>query len=135
MTAQPTPERLGHLLNAVCGLRHRRMHELLDELGLYRGQPAMLRALWAGADRLLGVAHDGVLLRRGKRKGGADMGRSAAEREGWNIDCAGEDCRAGVRTQGLIDVWGASANNVSMVRSSVDIIWRVYPMCSRTMRP
>jgi DNA-binding MarR family transcriptional regulator len=46
MTAQPTPERLGHLLNKVCGLRHRRMHELLDELGLYRGQPSTLRALW-----------------------------------------------------------------------------------------
>jgi DNA-binding MarR family transcriptional regulator len=47
MTAQPTPERLGHLLNKLCGLRHRRMHDLLDELGLYRGQPAMLSALWA----------------------------------------------------------------------------------------
>ena len=47
MTAEPTPERLGHLLNKVCGLRHRRMHELLDDLGLYRGQPSMLNALWA----------------------------------------------------------------------------------------
>ena len=47
MTAQPTPERLGYLLDKVGGLRHRRMHELLDELGLYHGQPAMLRALWA----------------------------------------------------------------------------------------
>jgi DNA-binding MarR family transcriptional regulator len=47
MNAQPTPERLGHLLNKVCGLRHRRMHDLLDELGLYRGQPAVLTALWA----------------------------------------------------------------------------------------
>jgi DNA-binding MarR family transcriptional regulator len=56
MTAQPTPERLGHLLNKVCGLRHRRMHELLDELGLYRGQPATLRALWAGD----GVTHSAL---------------------------------------------------------------------------
>ena len=56
MIAQPTPERLGHLLNKVCGLRHRRMHELLDELGLYRGQPAMLRALWAGD----GVTHSAL---------------------------------------------------------------------------
>jgi DNA-binding MarR family transcriptional regulator len=46
MTAEPTPERLGHLLNKVCGLRHQRMHELLDDLGLYRGQPSMLGALW-----------------------------------------------------------------------------------------
>ena len=47
MDGQPTPERMGHLLNKVCGLRHRRMHELLCGLGLYRGQPAMLNALWA----------------------------------------------------------------------------------------
>jgi DNA-binding MarR family transcriptional regulator len=56
MTAQPTPERLGYLLNKVCGFRHRRMHELLDELGLYHGQPAMLRALWAGD----GVTHSAL---------------------------------------------------------------------------
>ena len=56
MTAQPTPERLGHLLNKVCGLRHRRMHELLDELGLYRGQPSMLRALWSGD----GITHSAL---------------------------------------------------------------------------
>ena len=56
MTAQPTPERLGHLLNKVCGLRHRPMHELLDELGLYHGQPAMLRALWDGD----GVTHSAL---------------------------------------------------------------------------
>ena len=62
MTAQPTPERLGHLLNKVCGLRHRRMHELLDELGLYRGQPSMLRALWAGD----GVTHSSLAGQLGK---------------------------------------------------------------------
>ena len=56
MTALPTPERLGHLLNKVCGLRHRRMCDLLDELGLYRGQPSMLRALWAGD----GVTHSAL---------------------------------------------------------------------------
>ncbi len=47
MNVEPTPDRTGHLLNKVCGLRHRRMHELLDDLGLYRGQPSMLNALWA----------------------------------------------------------------------------------------
>ena len=56
MNVEPTPERLGHLLNKVCGLRHRRMHELLDELGLYRGQPSMLNALWAGD----GVTHSAL---------------------------------------------------------------------------
>lgn len=62
MTAQPTPERLGHLLNKVCGLRHRRMHDLLDELGLYRGQPSMLNALWAGD----GLTHSALAVQLGK---------------------------------------------------------------------
>jgi DNA-binding MarR family transcriptional regulator len=40
-------EKAGHLLTKVCELRHRRMHKLLDDLGLYKGQPSMLRILWA----------------------------------------------------------------------------------------
>jgi DNA-binding MarR family transcriptional regulator len=32
------------------------MHDLLDELGLYRGQPSTLRALWAGD----GVTHSAL---------------------------------------------------------------------------
>jgi DNA-binding MarR family transcriptional regulator len=46
MAGEATLERIGHVLTKVCELRHRRMHELLDGLGLYRGQPSMLRALW-----------------------------------------------------------------------------------------
>ena len=46
MAGERTNERLGHLLVKVCELKHRRMHELLDNLGLYSGQPSMLRALW-----------------------------------------------------------------------------------------
>ena len=30
----------------ICMLNRRRMHALLDEIGLYRGQPHVLRALW-----------------------------------------------------------------------------------------
>lgn len=62
MTGQPTPERLGHVLNKVCGLRHRRMHALLDELGLYRGQPSMLNALWAGD----GLTHSALAVQLNK---------------------------------------------------------------------
>jgi DNA-binding MarR family transcriptional regulator len=47
MTGKATHERLGHLLNKACRLRHQRMHESLGDLGLYKGQPSMLRALWA----------------------------------------------------------------------------------------
>jgi DNA-binding MarR family transcriptional regulator len=35
-----------HLISRASDLKHRRVHELLDELGLYRGQPPVLRALW-----------------------------------------------------------------------------------------
>jgi DNA-binding MarR family transcriptional regulator len=35
-----------HLISHTGDLKHRRVHELLDELGLYRGQTSVLRALW-----------------------------------------------------------------------------------------
>jgi len=44
--AQQGPEPLGELLLQICMLNRRRMHALLDEIGLYRGQPHVLRALW-----------------------------------------------------------------------------------------
>ena len=34
------------LLAQICRLEHARSHELLEELGLYRGQHRILRALW-----------------------------------------------------------------------------------------
>lgn len=39
-------ESLGQLVMQVCRLNHGRMRALLDNLGLYRGQPFVLRALW-----------------------------------------------------------------------------------------
>jgi DNA-binding MarR family transcriptional regulator len=36
-----------HLISRASDLKHRRVRELLDELGLYRGQSSVLRALWA----------------------------------------------------------------------------------------
>lgn len=46
MVQKPRSESIVHLFSKVCELKHRRMHERLDALGLYRGQPPMLRALW-----------------------------------------------------------------------------------------
>jgi DNA-binding MarR family transcriptional regulator len=37
---------LGQLLLQICRLNRRRVRALLDEIGLYRGQPHVLRALW-----------------------------------------------------------------------------------------
>lgn len=36
-----------HLISQTSDLKHRRVRELLDELGLFRGQAPVLRALWA----------------------------------------------------------------------------------------
>ena len=36
-----------HLISRANDLKHRRVHQLLDELGLHRGQSFVLRALWA----------------------------------------------------------------------------------------
>ncbi len=44
---QPTePETMDYLLAQVCLLHHSRAHALLEAIGLYRGQPPVLRALW-----------------------------------------------------------------------------------------
>jgi len=37
---------MNSLLSQICRLEHARAHELLEELGLYRGQHRILRALW-----------------------------------------------------------------------------------------
>ena len=44
--SQQGREALVELLMQICMLNRRRMHALLDEIGLYRGQPHVLRALW-----------------------------------------------------------------------------------------
>jgi DNA-binding MarR family transcriptional regulator len=46
MSQQPEPESIDYLLAQICRLHHIRAHALLEEIGLYRGQPPMLRVLW-----------------------------------------------------------------------------------------
>ncbi len=46
MTTLPDPATLDHLLAQVSRLHHHRAHELFGQLGLYRGQPPVLFALW-----------------------------------------------------------------------------------------
>jgi DNA-binding MarR family transcriptional regulator len=40
------PETMDFLLAQICHLHHSRAHALLEAIGLYRGQPPVLRALW-----------------------------------------------------------------------------------------
>ena len=46
MQPPPGPDSIDFLLAQVCHLHHVRAHQLLEGLGLYRGQPPVLRALW-----------------------------------------------------------------------------------------
>jgi DNA-binding MarR family transcriptional regulator len=46
MPEAPEAESLDSLFAQICRLKHARIHTLLDELDLYRGQPSVLRALW-----------------------------------------------------------------------------------------
>jgi DNA-binding MarR family transcriptional regulator len=46
MTQELASEHIGHLLAKACKLKHQRMRKLLEGLGLYQGQPNVLRALW-----------------------------------------------------------------------------------------
>ena len=51
MSRQPVPEPLGHILSRICRLVHARMYALVGQVGLHRGQPLVLKALW-GQDGL-----------------------------------------------------------------------------------
>jgi DNA-binding MarR family transcriptional regulator len=46
MSQHADQESIGFLLVQICRLHHARAHTLLEELGLYRGQPPILQALW-----------------------------------------------------------------------------------------
>jgi DNA-binding MarR family transcriptional regulator len=45
-TQSTEPETMDFLLAQICRLHHSRAHALLETIGLYRGQPPVLRALW-----------------------------------------------------------------------------------------
>ena len=40
------PDMMDSILTQICHLHHSRAHQLLEGLGLYRGQPPVLSALW-----------------------------------------------------------------------------------------
>ena len=40
------PDSMDSILGQICHLHHSRAHQLLEVLGLYRGQPPVLSALW-----------------------------------------------------------------------------------------
>jgi DNA-binding MarR family transcriptional regulator len=46
MTEPSGSESLDSLFAQICRLKHARIHTLLEALGLYRGQPSVLQALW-----------------------------------------------------------------------------------------
>jgi DNA-binding MarR family transcriptional regulator len=46
MSEQLSPEPLGHVLSRICRLTYAQMHALVGPLGLHRGQPLVLKALW-----------------------------------------------------------------------------------------
>jgi DNA-binding MarR family transcriptional regulator len=46
MSQKPIQETTGYLLSQICRLKHVRSHAFLGEIGLCRGQPFVLRALW-----------------------------------------------------------------------------------------
>lgn len=46
MSEPSAPESLDSLFAQICKLKHARIHTMLEGLGLYRGQPSVLQALW-----------------------------------------------------------------------------------------
>ena len=48
MTVQKKDETLDFILANICHLHHTRAHQIFEAVGLYRGQPPVLKALWEG---------------------------------------------------------------------------------------
>jgi len=46
MAKQDVAQSIGFILGDLCHVHHARAHQLLEALGLYRGQPPVLFALW-----------------------------------------------------------------------------------------
>jgi len=46
MLQEGAPEPISHLLVEICRLHYSRCHTMLEAIGLHRGQPPVLRALW-----------------------------------------------------------------------------------------
>ena len=46
MSQKPMQDTTGYLLLQVCKLSHARIHAVLDEVGLYRGQQFIIHVLW-----------------------------------------------------------------------------------------
>jgi DNA-binding MarR family transcriptional regulator len=59
MSQRPEPESMDFLLAQICRLHYGRAHTLLEGLGLYRGQPPVLHALWERE----GLAHSELATR------------------------------------------------------------------------
>jgi DNA-binding MarR family transcriptional regulator len=114
MTTEPTPERLGHLLNKVCGLRQQRMHALLDDLGLYRGQPSMLGALWARD----GMTHSELAEQLGKSPATITKTVKRMEKAGF------VERRPDPRDERLSRVYLTGAGQD--IRSAVEDVWRAF---------
>jgi DNA-binding MarR family transcriptional regulator len=114
MTAEPTPERLGHLLNKLCGLRHQRMHELLDDLGLYRGQPSMLGALWAQD----GMTHSKLAEQLNKSPATITKTVKRMEKAGFVVR------RPDPRDERLSRVYLTGAGHD--IQSAVEEVWRAF---------
>ena len=59
MSQVPREESNVHLLAHICRLNHTRVRALWNEIGLYRGQPFLLRALWEEE----GITHSALAAR------------------------------------------------------------------------
>jgi DNA-binding MarR family transcriptional regulator len=64
MKTELEPNSVDLLIAQVCRRHYRRAHDLLEEIGLYRGQPPVLRALWADDGRTHSELADRLHVRR-----------------------------------------------------------------------
>jgi DNA-binding MarR family transcriptional regulator len=90
------------------------MHELLDELGLYRGQPSMLNALWTGD----GVTHSALAQTLNKSPATITKTVKRMERAGF------VERKPDPRDERLSRVYLTAAGRD--VQSAVEEVWRSF---------
>ena len=90
------------------------MHELLDNLGLYRGQPSMLNALWAQD----GMTHSQLAEQLNKSPATITKMVKRMERAGF------VERRPDPRDERLSRVYLAGAGRD--IRSAVEEVWRAF---------
>jgi DNA-binding MarR family transcriptional regulator len=101
-----------HLLGQICRLHHQNAHSIWDEIGLHRGQPRLLHALWGQE----GLSHSDLAKQAHVRPATITKMVQRMERAGFVT------CRADAKDQRISRIYLTDAGRA--VQKDVEEAWR-----------